>query len=97
MMLAATVERGDAVFVFSHGKQRRSRQGDAHRRGLRRTTLAIAVRDTPLGKAVALVLTIDSTDDGDVLGPTCLCYAFVAVDRSAYGTAIRNRTHAQES
>ena len=45
------------------------------------TTVALMVRDTPLVKAVALALTIDITDDGDVLGPTCLRYAFlVAVD-----------------
>jgi hypothetical protein len=50
-------------------------------------------------KAVALALTIDITDDGDVLGPTtCLRYAFlVAVDMLAYGAAIRHRAHAQES
>jgi hypothetical protein len=36
------------------------------------------VRDTPLVKAVALALTIDITDDGDVLGPTCLRYAFLS-------------------
>jgi DNA-binding MurR/RpiR family transcriptional regulator len=35
MMLAATVERGDFVFV-SQRQQRRSHQGGAHRRGLRR-------------------------------------------------------------
>ena len=35
-------------------------------------------------KAVALALTIDITYDGDVLGPTCLRYAFlVAVDMLA--------------
>jgi hypothetical protein len=42
-------------------------------------------------------LTIDIADDGDVLGPTSLRYAFlVAVDMLAYGAAIRNRAHAQE-
>jgi DNA-binding MurR/RpiR family transcriptional regulator len=63
------------------------------------TTVAPTVRDTPLVKAVALALTIDITDDGDVLGPTtCLRYAFlVAVDMLAYGAAIRHRAHAQES
>jgi hypothetical protein len=35
MMLAATVERGDVVFVsFAQGQQRRSHQGGAHRREL---------------------------------------------------------------
>jgi hypothetical protein len=42
------------------------------------------MRDTPLVKAVALALTIDITNDGDVLGPACLRDAFlVAVDMLA--------------
>jgi hypothetical protein len=49
-------------------------------------------------KAVALALTIDITYDGDVLGPTCLRYAFlVAVDMLAYGPAIRNRVTPRKS
>jgi DNA-binding MurR/RpiR family transcriptional regulator len=98
MMLAATVERGDVVFVCSlSGTNAEVIKAARIVADYGATTVALAVRDTPLVKAVALALTIDIADDGDVLGPTCLCYAFVTVGRSAYGAAIRNRTHAQES
>jgi DNA-binding MurR/RpiR family transcriptional regulator len=98
MMLAATVERGDVVFVSSlSGNNAEVIKAARIAANYGATTVALTVRDAPLVKAVALALTIDITDDGDVLGPTCLRYAFlVAVDMLAYGAAIRNRAHAQE-
>jgi DNA-binding MurR/RpiR family transcriptional regulator len=98
MMLAATVERGDVVFVSSlSGNNAEVIKATRIAADYGATTVALTVRDTPLVKAVALPLTIDIADDGDVLGPTSLRYAFlVAVDMLAYGAAIRNRAHAQE-
>jgi DNA-binding MurR/RpiR family transcriptional regulator len=98
MMLAATVERGDVVFVSSlSGNNAEVIKAARIAADYGATTVALTVRDTPLVKAVAIALTIDITDDGDVLGPTCLRYAFlVAVDMLAYGPAIRNRARAQE-
>ena len=98
MMLAATVERGDIVFASSlSGNNAEVIKAVRIAADYGATTVALTVRDTPLAKAVALPLTIDIADDGDVLGPTCLRYAFlVAVDMLAYGAAIRNRGQAQE-
>jgi DNA-binding MurR/RpiR family transcriptional regulator len=98
MMLAATVERGDVVFVSSlSGNNAEVIKAARIAADYGATTVALTVRDTPLAKAVALPLTIDIADDGDVLGPTSLRYAFlVAVDMLGYGAAIRNRAHAQE-
>jgi DNA-binding MurR/RpiR family transcriptional regulator len=91
MMLAATVERGDVVFVSSlSGNNAEVIKTARIAANYGATTVALTVRDAPLVKAVALALTIDITDDGDVLGRTCLRYAFlVAVDMLAYGAAIR--------
>jgi DNA-binding MurR/RpiR family transcriptional regulator len=98
MMMAATVERGDVVFISSlSGNNAEVIKATRIAADYGATTVALTVRDTPLVKAVALPLTIDIADDGDVLGPTSLRYAFlVAVDMLAYGAAIRNRAHAQE-
>ena len=98
MMMAATVERGDVVFISSlSGNNAEVIKAARIAADYGATTVALTVRDTPLVKAVALPLTIDIADDGDVIGPTCLRYAFlVAIDMVAYGAAIRNRAHAQE-
>ena len=98
MMLAATVERGEVVFVSSlSGNNAEVIKAARIAADYGATTVALTVRDTPLVNAVALPLANNITDDGDVLGPTCLRYAFlVAVDMLAYGPAIRNRARAQE-
>ena len=71
MMLAATVERGDVVFVSSlSGNNAEVIKAARIAADYGATTVALMVRDTPLVKAVAIALTIDITDDGDVLGPT---------------------------
>jgi DNA-binding MurR/RpiR family transcriptional regulator len=96
MMLAAKVERGDVVFCSSlSGNNAEVIKAARLAADYGATTVALTMRDTPLVKAVALALTIDITNDGDMLGPACLRDAFlVAVDMLAYG--IRNRAHAQE-
>ena len=97
MMLAATVERGDVVFCSSlSGNNAELIKAVRIAADYGATTIALTVRDTPLVRAVALPLTLDIADDGDVLGPTCLRYAFLAaIDMLAYGAAIRS-SHAQE-
>jgi DNA-binding MurR/RpiR family transcriptional regulator len=68
MMLAATVERGDVVFVSSlSGNNAEVIKAARIAANYGATTVALTVRDTPLVKAVALALTIDITDDGDCL------------------------------
>jgi DNA-binding MurR/RpiR family transcriptional regulator len=72
-MMATTVERGDVVFVSSlSGNNAEVIKAACIAADYGATTVALTVHDTPLVKAVALALTIDITDDGDVLGPTCL-------------------------
>ena len=84
MMLAATVERGDIVFGSSlSGNNAEVIKAVRIAADYGATTIALTVRDTPLAKAVALPLTIDIADDGDVLGPTCLRYAFLVGSRHA--------------
>ncbi len=98
MMLAATVERDDVLFCSSlSGNNSELIRAARIAADYGATTIGLTVAGTPLAAAVALPITVDLTDDGDVLGPTCLRYAFLAViDMLAYGAAIRNRTQAQE-
>jgi DNA-binding MurR/RpiR family transcriptional regulator len=98
MMLAATVERGDVVFCSSlSGNNSEVIKAVRIAADYGATTIGLTIPKTSLAAAVALPLTVDIADDGDVLGPTCLRYAFLAVvDMLAYGAAIRSRPHAQE-
>ena len=60
-------------------------------------TIGLTVSKTPLVAAVAVPLALDVADDGDVLGPTSLRYAFLTIiDMLAYGAAIRCSPQAQE-
>jgi DNA-binding MurR/RpiR family transcriptional regulator len=98
MMLAATVERGDVVICLSlsgnNGELIRAARIAADYGAV---TIGLTVPGSPLAAAVAVLLAPDVKDDGDVLGPTSLRYAFLAVlDMLAYGAAIRNRPVAQE-
>ena len=92
MMLAATVERGDVVFCSSlSGNNAEVIKAVRIAADYGATTVGLTVRDTPLAKAVSLPLALDIADDGDVLSPTGLRYAFLAaVDMLAYGAAIRS-------
>ena len=98
MMMAATAERGDVVFCSSlsgnNGELIKAARIAADYGAI---TIGLTVTKTPLAEAVALPLTVDVADDGDVLGPTCLRYAFLTViDMLAYGAAINSRSQAQE-
>jgi DNA-binding MurR/RpiR family transcriptional regulator len=98
MMLAATVERGDVVFCFSlSGANNELIKAARIAADYGATTIGLTVRDAPLLEVVALPLAIDIKDDGDVIGPTCLRYAFLAaLDMLAYGAAIRMMPEATE-
>jgi DNA-binding MurR/RpiR family transcriptional regulator len=98
MMLAATVERDDVVFCSSlSGNNAELIKAARIAADYGAATIGLTVPGTPLASAVTLPLTIDIKDDGDVLGPTCLRYGFLAViDMLAYGAAIKMRPQAQE-
>ena len=98
MMLAATVERGDVVVCISlTGNNLELIRAARIAAGYGATTLALTVPNSPLSEQADIVLAPDVRDDGDVLGPTSLRYAFLTViDMVAYGAAIRSRPAAQE-
>jgi len=98
MMLAATVERGDIVFCSSlSGNNQELIRAVRIATDYGATTIGLAVANTPLVRACHVQLAPDVADDGDVLGPTCLRYAFLSiVDLIAYGAAVRCRPLAQE-
>jgi DNA-binding MurR/RpiR family transcriptional regulator len=98
MMLAATVERGDVVFCSSlSGNNQELIKAARIAADYGAATIGLAVAGTPLVKAVAVPLAPIVADDGDVLGPTSLRYAFLSiVDLIAYGAAVRSRPLAQE-
>ncbi len=98
MMIAATVERGDVVFCSSlSGNNAELIKAARIAADYGATTIALTAVDTPLASAVAVPLALAVADDGDVLGPTSLRYAFLSViDMLAYGAAIRSSAHAQD-
>jgi DNA-binding MurR/RpiR family transcriptional regulator len=97
MMIAATVERGDVVFCSSlSGNNAELIKAARIAADYGAVTIGLTVANTPLAAAVAVPLALGVADDGDVLGPTSLRYAFLAViDMLAYGAAIRSSS-AQE-
>ena len=97
MMIAATVERGDVVFCSSlSGNNGELIKAARIAADYGAVTIGLTVVNTPLASAVAVPLALGVADDGDVLGPTSLRYAFLAaIDMLAYGAAIRSSS-AQE-
>ncbi|WP_165492803.1 MurR/RpiR family transcriptional regulator [Lichenihabitans psoromatis] len=98
MMVAATVERGDVVFCSSlSGNNRELIKAARIAADYGAVTIGLTIRNTPLAAAVTVPLALDVADDGDVLGPTSLRYAFLTIiDMLAYGAAIRCSPQAQE-
>ncbi len=98
MMIAATVERGDVVFCSSlSGNNGELVKAARIAADYGAVTIGLTVSKTPLVAAVAVPLALEVADDGDVLGPTSLRYAFLTViDMLAYGAAIRCSPQAQE-
>ncbi|PQO23983.1 MurR/RpiR family transcriptional regulator [Rhodobacteraceae bacterium WD3A24] len=98
-MLAASVERGDVVLCCSLGGANDDLVTAARIAGnYGATTLALTQNGSPLAAEVDLALHIAVLrNDGDVLGPTTMRYAYLAViDLLAFGAAIRSRPHAME-
>ena len=98
LMLATTAERGDVVLGCSiSGNNRELLRSIGIAREYGATTIALAPSNTPLASAVDLLVPVNADEDGDVLGPTSVRYAFlVAVDVLAYGAAIRMKGAARE-
>ncbi len=98
MMLAATVERGDLVLCCSvSGTNHELLRSMAIAREYGVMTIALAPPETPVAEAADLLLAINASEDGDVLGPTGLRYAYlIAVDVLAFGVAIQGRSKARE-
>jgi DNA-binding MurR/RpiR family transcriptional regulator len=98
IMLAAAVEPGDVVMCCSlTGSNEDLVRSLGIAREYGATTIALAGTRSAVAAAADLPLAIDAVDDGDVLGPTSMRYAFlIAIDILAYGTAIRQRSTARE-
>ncbi|SNB77688.1 transcriptional regulator, RpiR family [Arboricoccus pini] len=98
MMLAATMNEQDLLLCCSlTGNNQELVRAARIAAGYGARTLAFTAPRTPLAAAVQMPLTIELTDDGDVLGPTSMRYGFLAaIDMLAYGCAVRRRPAAQE-
>lgn len=98
MMLAATVERGDIVLGISlSGRNQELLRALGVAREYGATTMALTNADSPVAMAVDLPLAVRTRDDGDILGPTSMRYAFmIAIDILAYGAAIYRNGAARE-
>lgn len=98
LMLAATMERGDVMLCCSlSGSNPELVRTINIAREYGATTFALARAGSAVANAVDLALPINASDDGDVLGPTSVRYAFlVAIDLIAYGTAIHRHGPARE-
>ena len=98
MMIAATVERGDVVLCSSlTGNNGELIKAVRIAAGYGASTIGLTAAGSPLASAVTVPLALSLADDGDVLGPTSLRYAFlVVIDMLAYGTAIRSSAQAQD-
>jgi DNA-binding MurR/RpiR family transcriptional regulator len=98
MMMAATVERGDVVFCSSlSGNNSELVRAVRIAADYGATTIGLTVVDTPVCAAVEVPLALGVFDEGDILGPTNLRYAFLTIiDILSYGVAIRSGAQAQE-
>ena len=98
MMMAATVERGDVVFCSSlSGNNSELIKAARIAADYGATTIGLTVVNTPLSAAVEVPLALGVADEGDILGPTSLRYAFLTIiDILAYGVAIRSGAQGQE-
>lgn len=98
MMLAATLGRDDVVFCSSlSGTNQELIRSVQIAAEYGATTIGLTIPGTPLAAAVDIALAPDIADDGDVLGPTSVRYAFLTiVDMLAYGAAVKSRPAALE-
>lgn len=98
MMMAATVEHGDVVFCSSlSGNNSELVKAIRIAADYGATTIGLTVVDTPVSAAVEVPLALGVFDEGDILGPTTLRYAFLTIiDILSYGVAIRSGAPGQE-
>lgn len=98
MMLSATVERDDVVLGISlSGRNQDLLRALEVAREYGATTMALTSAGSPVAGVVDLALPVKARDDGDILGPTSMRYAFmIAIDVLAYGTAIYRNSAARE-
>jgi DNA-binding MurR/RpiR family transcriptional regulator len=98
MMLAATVERDDVVLGISlSGRNQDLLRALEVAREYGATTMALTSAGSPVAGVVDLALPVKARDDGDILGPTSMRYAFlIAIDVLAYGAAIYRNSAARE-
>lgn len=99
LMLAASLNRNDVVLCCSiggTGEEMITAAKVAREYGA--TTIALTVAGSPLARAVDIAVDIAILrNDGDVLGPSSMRYAYLAViDLLAFGAAIRSRPRAME-
>lgn len=99
LMLASTAERGDLLMCVSLTG---TNQELVRTMGVGQTygasTMGLAGPDSPIIAAANLPVIVNAMDDGDVLGPTSMRYAFLTtIDVLAYGVAIRRHTTARET
>lgn len=98
LMLASTMERGDMLLCCSltgNNPELEHAISVAHEYGA--TTVALTRPLSPIADAVDLHFAINASDDGDVLGPTSIRYAYLlAIDLLAYGTAMKRQIPARE-
>jgi DNA-binding MurR/RpiR family transcriptional regulator len=97
MMLAATVDRVDAVLCCSlTGRNAELIKVASIALEYGAATIALTTRGAPLADAVEFPLTLALKDEGDVLSPTSMRYGFlIAIDILAYTIALRNSRAAQ--
>lgn len=98
MMLAATVDRGDVVLGISlSGRNRELTRALGIAREYGATTMALAVPGSLVAEAVEVPIYVKAVDDGDILGPTAMRYAFlIAIDILSYGAAIQRGDASRE-
>ncbi len=99
VMLASTAERGDVILGLSlTGANQELVRAMGIGREYGAATVGIAVAHSAVATTASLPLAVNALDDGDVLGPTSMRYAFlIAIDILAYGVAIRRHTSARET
>lgn len=99
MMLAATMERGEVLLCLSlTGENQELVRTMGIGREYGATAIGLAGPDSSIIAAANLPVVVNAVDDGDVLGPTSMRYAFlVAIDILAYGVAIRRHATARET
>jgi DNA-binding MurR/RpiR family transcriptional regulator len=99
LMLASTADRADLLLCLSlTGTNQELIRTMGVGQGYGAKTIGLAVPGSPVLAAADMPVAVHAVDDGDVLGPTSMRYAFLTtIDVLAYGVAIRRHTTARET